>query len=466
MLRSLIVVTTLSLIFTSSFAQETLQLETTLLTEREVAVGLDLPWELHWGPNDNIWVSERSGRILLVEPESGNTRTLLDLNVTGNGGGEPGLLGLTLHPDFENTPLVYVVYNYNSGGIKERLVSYSFDGESLSDETILLDNIPGAQIHNGSRLMITDDLKILMTTGDIGTPGNAQSLGDNIMGKTLRLNMDGSMPDDNPVEGTYIYSYGHRNAQGICTSPNGTIYSTEHGPNHSDEVNILAPGQNYGWPEVTGPCNTSFEQDYCANNETVEPIYAWTAYCIAPNDLVYYDHPAIPEFNNSLLVAILGGIGAQEPRISQLVLSDDGSEVLEEIQYLTTYGRIRDVCVNPNNGAIFFATNGPNYPGSGPNKIIEYRNLDFEEFGVGIEDDVQLLDIYPNPASKQINLTVDESFVQTELQVFSYAGKMVHRQVIDNQSTSVDVNDFANGFYYLSIENKNGKVTRSFVVEH
>lgn len=451
-------------------AQQTLQLENTLLTEREVAVGLDIPWELHWGPEDNIWITERTGKILLLDPETGNTKTLLDLSVPGNGSSEPGLLGLTLHPDFENTPLVYVVYNYNSGGIKERLVSYTYDGESLVDEEILLDAIPGAGIHNGSRLLITEDLKILMTTGDKGNSGNSQQLGDNLNGKLLRLNIDGSKPDDNPIEGTYIYSYGHRNAQGLCFGPNGTIYSSEHGQNHSDEVNIIKEGLNYGWPEVEGPCNTALEQSFCDNNVTREPIYAWTNYCIAPNDLVYYDHPAIPEFSNSLLVSILGGISAQEPRISQLVLSENGDEVIDENEYFSNYGRIRDVCINPHTGAIYFATNGQSYPGDGPNKIIEYSNLDYDPDGVdtdgsGIDDNNSFLNLYPNPAKNEITLRIDDSFVGSELSVYSYAGKVVYRQNVDNAQQKLDLTSFANGFYYLAVENANGKVTRSFVVE-
>jgi len=466
MLRSLIVCVASLLLCITTSAQETLQLENTLLTEREVAIGLDIPWELHWGPDDNIWVTERTGRVLLLDPETGVTKTLLELNVAGNGGSEPGLLGLTLHPDFENPPLVYLVYCYSSGGTKERLVSYTYDGDALVNEEILMDNIPGANIHNGSRLLITEDLKILMTTGDKGNSGNSQQLGDNLNGKVLRLNIDGSMPDDNPIEGTYIYSYGHRNAQGLCFGPNETIYSSEHGQNHSDEVNIIKAGQNYGWPEVEGPCNTDLEESYCNENLTREPIFAWTTYCIAPNDLVYYDHPAIPEWSNSLLVSILGGIGVEEPRISQLKLNEFGDEVLEENQYFTTYGRLRDVCVNPNTGAIYFATNGQSYPGDGPNKIIEYRNLDYDAEGSGIDNPNPVVELYPNPADKKINLSIGERFINSELKIFSYTGKEVHRQLLESTSSSVDLNSFSNGYYYLFIENESGRVSRSFVVEH
>lgn len=470
MLRVLIVSATFMMLYASLHAQETLQLENTLLTEREVAVGLDVPWELHWGPNDNIWISERTGKILLLNPITGNLKTLYEFDVAGGSNAEPGLLGLTLHPDFENTPLVYVVYNYSSGGTKERIVSLEFDGESLSNETVLLENIPGASYHNGSRLLITDDLKILMTTGDKGDPADAQKLDDNLNGKVLRLNIDGSMPDDNPIPGTYIYSYGHRNAQGLCFGPNGEIYSSEHGPSHSDEVNLIQAGQNYGWPSVTGPCDTSSELSFCEENQTLDPIFAWTDYCIAPNDLVYYDHPAIPEFNNSLLVAILGGISAREPRISQLVLSENGETVIEERQYFSQYGRLRDICTNPNTGAIYFATNGLNYPGIGPNKIIEYANLAYnpeggDTDGTGIADNSALLKLFPNPAKNLLKLNIDESYIDQEILVYSYTGQRVHRQFIDASTLQIDLSTFSPGFYYLLVENDNGKLSRSFVVE-
>ena len=157
-------------------AQPTITVGNTTLTENTVATGLVIPWEILWAPDDHIWITERRGKILRLNPSNGNYTTILDHQSSVSSGSERGMLGMTLHPDFENTPKVYVVYNYSSGGIKERLVSFDWNSvtEQLTNETTLINNIPGGNIHDGSRLLITSDNKILMTTGDVGSPSHSQ----------------------------------------------------------------------------------------------------------------------------------------------------------------------------------------------------------------------------------------------------------------------------------------------------
>ena len=175
-----------------------------------------------------------------------------------------------------------------------------------------------------------------------------------------------------------MYSYGHRNPQGLALGPGGIIYSSEHGQSNDDEVNIIEPGRNYGWPNVQGLCNTSSENSYCAANNVREPIDSFSP-CAAVNGLTWYNHPAIPEWQNCLLLSVMGGFALNDKRLSVLSMSEDGMSVTGETQWFASYGqRIRDVAVNPYTGAVYLAFNGPSYPGSGPNIIKEFRNLAYE----------------------------------------------------------------------------------------
>ena len=136
------------------------------------------------------------------------------------------------------------------------------------NEEVLL-SLPAAGIHNGSRLLVLPDNTLLMSTGDKGDGGSSSQNFNSLNGKILRLNLDGSIPADNPTAGSYVYSMGHRNPQGLAMGPNGLIYSSEHGQSNNDEVNIIQPGRNYGWPNVEGVCNTSSENSFCVANNVV-----------------------------------------------------------------------------------------------------------------------------------------------------------------------------------------------------
>lgn len=454
------------LISTATYGQNTLTLETTTLTERDLATGLTIPWEIKWGPDDHIWITERPGRIKRVNPISGNLTTVLDHvaqveNDDASGGSEYGMLGMAFHPEWEDTPKIFVVYTYAQGfSIEERLSAFTWDGESLINEEVLLDDIPGGSTHDGSRLLITTDQKILMTVGDRGSPNLGQDL-NSINGKIIRLNFDGSIPDDNPISGSYIYSYGHRNPQGLTYGKNEIIYSSEHGFNDYDELNIVEPNRNYGWPNVEGVCNTPSEIAFCNANNVREPLAEWSP-CVAVNDLHYYSHPAIPEWDGKLLMAVLGGF-AKLPRVSVFTLSDDGLSVIEEQQYFQDFGRIRDICSNPETGAIYFATNGPNYPGSGPNRIVEYFNFDYIIDNVPELDPDQFVTIYPNPVVDYLQIEVSESFVGQEVQLIAFTGSLEREFTIKATTEKIDVSDLPVGQYYISVANDKGLITKVFV---
>ncbi len=450
-----------------SRAQTTVTLDSTVLTEREVAIGLQVPWEILWGPDDFIWATERRGRVLRINPTTGNVTTVLNIQNLVESGGEPGLLGMAMHPDFVNTPKVFLVYNYPGGGsgIAERVVTYNWNGTALVNPVTIFDNIPGGSIHNGSRLLISTDGKLFVTTGDAGS-GSLSQNPNSLAGKLLRMNLDGSIPADNPTPGSYIYSFGHRNAQGLCYGPNGKLYSSEHGAQQDDEFNLIEPKRNYGWPTVQGICNTNAEIAFCNANNVREPLRTWSP-CVAVNGVEYYNHPAIPEWKGKMIMAVLGGIGTNLPRISVLELNAAGDSVKSEKQYFANYGRLRDVCFNPHNGAVYFATNGPNYPGSGPNRIIEYRNLAYTPSSTPEPmDQEQYIKLSPVPIVQGQKLAVEfsESFLGADFQIFNFDGKLVHQAKITSTNESVDTGNLPKAAYYLTATNTKGTISMKFLV--
>lgn len=440
-----------------------LQLDSTLLTATDVATGLVVPWEVKYGPDDHLWVTERRGNILRINPTNGNTVTVLNHQTQVEGGtSEYGMLGLALHPDFLSTPTVYVVYCYSQGGIRERLSSFDWNGTELSNETILFDEIQGGNIHDGSRLLITTDNKILMTTGDRGNSSLSQNM-NSLNGKILRLNLDGSIPSDNPDPASYVYSFGHRNPQGLAYGPGGQIYSSEHGAQQSDEFNLIGPNSNYGWPNVQGACNTASEQAFCAANAVREPLLEFSP-CAAVNDIIYYDHPAIPEWQGKMLMAVLGGFALSDSRLSVMTFNEGGDAVTAEDQYLDNLGRLRDVAINPHTGSVYVATNGPFYPGSGPNRIIEYRNEAYEPNNVNAPDSPnQFVKLFPNPVIEQLQLHFSSNFVEQQLEVISFNGQVIKQQTITNEQLELDVKSWAPGMYFVRATNEEGTITRTFV---
>lgn len=329
---------------------------------RVAASGLAHPWELVWGPDNWIWFTERKGPIGRLNPETGEVERLFTVPDVWQRS-ESGLLGLALHPQFATTPYLYVAYTYNNGSAKERIVRYTYTGSGLTDPTVLLDGILAWETHDGCRLSIVGD-KLFATTGDAQQTQLSQNT-KSLNGKVLRMNLDGSIPSDNPDPTSYTWSFGHRNAQGLVMAPNGIFYSSEHGPGSDDEVNIIEKGRNYGWPAVKGYCNIAVEQQFCDANNVVEPIAAWTP-TVAASGMTYYDKDLIPQWKNSLLMLTL-----KDKKLIQLKLDAAGRKVDSQYVYFKNeYGRLRGICVAPD-GRLFFSTND-----EGDDKVIEVKPKD------------------------------------------------------------------------------------------
>lgn len=330
-----------------------------LLAVTTLVQGLDTPWDLAWGPDGAIWVSERGGRISRVDPSTGARTTAGTLDAYESG--ESGLMGLAFDPHWAQESWVYAAYTAQdaSGARTNRVVRMRWANGALGAPQLLVGGIPAGSIHDGSRLAFGPDGYLYVTTGDAGSPEFAQdraSLG----GKILRMTETGTAAPGNPF-GTLVYSYGHRNPQGLVFQP-GTnrLFEVEHGPSDNDEVNVITAGGNYGWPTVHGFCDDDVgaERAFCQANAVVEPIRAWTP-TIAPAGATFYDATRIAGWRGSLLFTTLGG-----QALYRLTLAADGrSATGVERLFGNQFGRLRDVLVGPD-GVVYLATSNRDGRGS------------------------------------------------------------------------------------------------------
>jgi aldose sugar dehydrogenase len=219
-----------------------------------LAENLAIPWEAVALPNGDLLVTQRSGSILRIGRNNQQKFEISGVRHIGEG----GLQGLALHPDFDENKLLYIYFTTETiEGLSNRVERYKLEDDQLADKTEIISAIPGATNHDGGRIAFGPDRKLYVTTGDAGASELAQDT-QSLAGKILRLNDDGTIPEDNPFENA-IFSYGHRNPQGIAWDDKGQMWSTEHGPSGvesgQDEINLIVKGGNYGWPDVTGDGN-------------------------------------------------------------------------------------------------------------------------------------------------------------------------------------------------------------------
>ncbi|WP_404467944.1 PQQ-dependent sugar dehydrogenase [Sutcliffiella horikoshii] len=222
------------------------------ITNKEVmATKLNVPWSISKS-EDTFFITERTGKIVKIDKE-GMKREDIQLDKPLLVYGEGGLLGMELHPDFQENGLAFAYHTYGTEEkVKNRIVTLKYDGTEWKETGVLLEDIDGAIYHNGGRVKIGPDDKLYVTAGDANDPESAQNK-ELLTGSILRMNLDGTVPEDNPFPGSYVYSYGHRNPQGLAwDKETGEMYASEHGPSAFDEINIIKKGKNYGWPTYTG----------------------------------------------------------------------------------------------------------------------------------------------------------------------------------------------------------------------
>ena len=304
-----------------------------------LATGLEAPWDLVFTPNGDALVSERdSGRLLSVD-SSGNTEELQQLPAGGTG--EGGLLGIALSPDYESDGLIYAYYTTDDDN---RVTRFRL-GE---DPEPILTGIPVKSFHNGGRMAFGPDGLLSVGPGDGGDKSTSQDL-NSLGGKILRLTPEGDVPPDNPFSDSPVYSYGHRNVQGLAWDEEGQLYASEFGQNTYDEVNRIEPGGNYGWPTVEG---TGGEPDY------TDPISTFTTDEASPSGAEILKNGAIPQWEGNFFMAGLRG-----QRLWRLALDESGNVTEREALLQSQAGRLRHVVQAPD-GSLWVLTNNRDGRGS------------------------------------------------------------------------------------------------------
>lgn len=450
----------LALLHFSHFLNAQITIGSTEVDTQSVATNLDTPWEILWGPDDHIWLTERYGRVSRLNPRSGEIQELITIDEVYETN-ESGLLGMALHPNFQDTSYVYLIYNYLEGSsIKERLVRYTYENEELSSPSVLMEGIDGSSIHNGSRIVIDSLRRLYFTTGDASNTSHSQNL-DSRNGKILRMNLDGTIPDDNPFQNSYVWTYGHRNPQGLVISPEGIMYSSEHGPASDDELNIIEKGRNYGWPDVMGYCDEASETSFCEDNNVKEPIAVWTP-TLAVAGITHYHHNSVPEWDNSILMTTL-----KESEVVQLKLSEDGTEVAEETVWFDDwFGRLRDVCVSPE-GKVYLAVSnrdGREDPGLEDDRIVEFAAATSTSLS-SFSKEAQTLEIYPNPMEGITRLIIPEDFVDGTIKLYNTLGSLVFREKAGREDETLDVRQFNEGIYIIVLQKGSRQISERVILK-
>lgn len=349
---------------TSTFKVFTTQTQPTSAKEvpikRETVVeNLTVPWSIVFTASNRLLVTERPGRIRIVENDTLQNKPLITFPEVVSVG-EEGLMGLITDPEYTTNKRLFVCLAYQKdNGYLNKVVSLNDKGTSATIEKIIIDNIPSAQNHAGCRIKFGPDKKLYITTGDATDKQIAQNL-RSLGGKILRVNADGSIPQDNPFPNSPIWSYGHRNSQGLDWHPQTQmLVETEHGPSGfdgpggGDEINVIQKGGNYGWPLV------SHEQ---TDPRFISPKLVFTP-AVAPAAGLFYTSDVIPQFTNNYFFAALRGSG-----MYRVVFSDSNPEEVALYEKLkeVDVGRVREIAEGPE-GAIYFTTS--NRDGRGTERL-------------------------------------------------------------------------------------------------
>lgn len=318
------------------------------ITVEPFVSGLRVPWSIVFTSPDRMLVTERPGQVRQVLDGQLQPQPLATFPEVYSQS-EDGLMGMALDPDYDSNKYIYLSMTYQGDtGEVAKIVRVTDAGDQLINPTIILDNIPAARVHAGNRLKFGPDGKLYATTGDAANAELAQDM-NSLAGKILRLNADGSVPDDNPFPGSAIFSLGHRNPQGIDWHPlTGELYETEHGPSGfdgpggGDEVNRIQAGKNYGWPVVS---HTESREGM------ISPLITYTP-AIAPAAGLFYRSTALPQLTNTFLFAGLRGAG-----MYQAVFDPNNPDVVLRHGKLNEVdvGRVREIVEGPD-GFIYFSS--------------------------------------------------------------------------------------------------------------
>ncbi len=486
-------------------------------TRSELSATLSTPWEICYGADKYLWLTESGGRIARVDPQTGDKTIVFVAPDYFSGSvleASPncfrpvigaGNLGMAMHPQFSDPAFsfIYFLHSYNHGTdnapqtrFKIRRIKWDAGSKQIVGDTTLVKNISNGYDHFGGRVLIAPvggKPFLFYTIGDHGisetnSPDCYTKQSDNPNhkaqdpafdnGKVHRINLDGSVPADNPIPENSFYTRGHRNPQGlIYNNTRGIIYDVEHGDRTDDEINVLKAGLNYGWKNVRGYLNDdnylgelAYINSYTpypgiAGDKIEGPLYAWCTtpqpadadfldWCtVAPSDGVYYGGTAIPEWSNSLLVTTLKDGANTDMEVYCFKLGADGLSLAPPSvtapnperwfgadQKLN--GRLRDIALSPDGTKIFLINNG----GTDRDKITVYT---YSPAVTGGNVSSGELNLWPNPAGNEINISSPVSLIK--LSVYNFSGELVREQ--DLNTNAVTVSNLPDGVYILVAEN-------------
>ena len=343
-------------------------LEGDAIEVKEWVNNLEIPWSLLFLPDGRALVTERPGRIRLIKDARLQEEPYATIDVAHVG--EGGLMGLALHPEFPKKPYIYVMHTYKIGGeLRNRVIRLKDEGLRGVFDRVIIENIPGGKFHNGGRIAFGPDGMLFIATGETFHAELAQNF-KSLGGKILRITPEGNVPEDNPFKGSPIYSYGHRNPQGLAWHPfTGDLFESEHGPSGEfgrfahDEINVIKKGGNYGWPAVIGAARLK---------QYTDPLIVWEK-TTPPSGIAFYKGELLKHLQGDLFIATL----RSESLIRIRLQKNDGYKVTRIERWFANgysdgrYGRIRDVVEGPD-GALYFLTNnrdGRGTPQSGDDRI-------------------------------------------------------------------------------------------------
>jgi len=361
-----------------------------------VADNLSVPWSIDFAPDGRIFFTERIGNLRVIQ-DGKLLEPVMSLDVAG---GEGGLLGVALDPSFEQNHYVYLYFTYNEFfETKNKVVRYVEDSNSLKEDRTLVGPFAGASYHDGGRLKFGPDGKLYVTTGDAGIPEMSQDQ-DTVVGKILRINADGTIPDDNPF-GTVVYSFGHRNPQGVAWDENERMFATEHGPSGwrgiaHDEINEIFSGGNYGWPDIIG--------DETKQN-MINPILHSGDDTWAPSGASFYYGEKIPRWTGKFFVATLRG------EHLHMISFEQNKIKSHEKLFLGEFGRLRDVVEGPDGYLYLLTSNqdGRGSPAANDDKILRIITMSsIASFEQCVNAGNPIMESYP----RQCRTLEGENFVE------------------------------------------------------
>lgn len=427
------------------------------LIVRPVITDIQVPWEMRWGPDGWIWTTGIEGRIIRVNSTTGESSVLYEqTGITRSA--ESGMHGFDIVTNDIGETDVYVSYTYTeSSKIYLRVIKLKYNqiNATLTNPTTIIERIGAGTTHSGCRVKYMPDNTLMITAGDGRIqPQPSQNIAS-WSGKTLRVNLDGTFPQDNPFPNSPVWSWGHRNHQGLCIGKNGIIYSSEHGETTEDEVNILTKAANYGWPAVEGYCNLPQEQKFCADSNVNEPIAGFSP-TLGLAGMEYFDNNKFPDWRNSLLLLSLKGNS-----LHVLHLNENGDSVVKRTNINMGLGRLRSVCVSPQGRVFIGRSQGDHYgtKSTQQNGIYELAskisNTDDEILNPDGEISIR--------TQNNVLTIINNNQFDWNATIYDITGRIVQK-LQSNNNLSTPLNMLSQGVYFITIHQNNSILTQSFLV--